>query len=96
MSIEPSKQFGDYTLVEPLAQGSMGRVFLANHRSTNESVVVKVPLEDVPPQREALEREIRALGSLQHQSIVRLLDHGTSAGVPWRSRDSKAKHCARP
>lgn len=57
----------------------MGEVWLGRHRDLGEAVAIKVLDSSRPPTKRALrviEQEIRAIASLDHDSIVKIHDHG--------------------
>lgn len=86
IAYEPDSDFGmlrDYRLTEKLGQGGMGTVYGAVHTKLDRSVAVKV----LPAQRmqnpEAVtrfEREMKAIGKLQHPNIVQAYDAGEADG----------------
>ncbi len=70
---------GQYELQEKLGSGGMGTVYRAVHRKLNRTVALKV----LPPDRfqtpdavARFEREMRAVGMLQHPNIVAAHDAG--------------------
>ncbi len=65
-----------YQLNEPLGRGGMGAVWEAIDLETNEMVAIKLLREDSLADRRLFESEIRTLGELRHENIVRLLDAG--------------------
>jgi len=69
----------EYQLVKQLGQGGMGSVYLARHRRLQRDVALKV----LPPQlakdpwyRGRFEREMAAVGGLDHPNLVRAYDAG--------------------
>ena len=80
---EPHDSIGPYRIVGALGRGGMGVVYRGVHRDSGQAVAVKTV--NVP--REALlqgiRREVRALSRLQHPGIVRIVDEGVEAGLPW-------------
>ncbi len=78
-----SMLLGPYRAVELVGQGGMGRVFRAVHRSTGEEVAIKTVRTDDESRSSSIRREIHALSLVQHPGIVRILDQGVTAGVPW-------------
>jgi F-box protein 11 len=77
---------GRYQLTERLAGGGMAEVFRATDRRLGAEVVVKAPLPDLlrhPAFATRFAREARALVRLAHPHIVRALDTGEHAGVPY-------------
>ena len=80
------QQLGDYTLLEPLGQGGMGTVYRARHAELGTLSAVKI----LQPHRSAdqatinrFEREMVAIGKLDHPNIVRALDAGEDAGQQY-------------
>jgi len=70
-------QLGEYELLEKLGQGGMGAVYKARHRRLDKIVAVKVlPLERMadPLALARFDREMRAVGRLDHPNIVRAMD----------------------
>ena len=77
------QQLGDYALLESLGQGGMGMVYRARHAELGTLTAVKI----LQPHRQAdqatidrFEREMVAIGKLDHPNIVRALDAGEDAG----------------
>jgi serine/threonine protein kinase len=72
---QPGEHIGDYEIVEPLGAGGMGAVYKVRHLISNRIEALKVLLSDAldaPELPERFLREIRLLGSLQHENIARL------------------------
>jgi serine/threonine protein kinase/tetratricopeptide (TPR) repeat protein len=74
---------GRYRILEPLGEGGMGRVFLAEDPSLGRRVAIKV----LPPEfatdaerRERLVSEARAASALNHPNIVTMHDLGEHDG----------------
>jgi hypothetical protein len=81
---EGGEVFGDYHLVEALGRGGMAVVWRAERRG--ESVALKRPLPQFLDEPEFLERFLREaeIGrTLHHPHIVRILERGDVAGVPY-------------
>jgi serine/threonine-protein kinase len=77
--------FGPYEFPnpEPLGQGAMGDVWLANETGANRLVAIKF-LRRAKDPGVWLSREIQRLGALEHQFIARLYSHGVlEDGTPW-------------
>src|SRR5581483_6194013 len=75
---------GPYRLLQPLGQGGMGVVYLAEHAQLRRQVAIKVLPHDKARDRIALERfyrEARSAAALDHPNIVRLHDVCQGAGV---------------
>ena len=75
----------DYKLVRQLATGGMGTVYLASHLKLQKDVAIKVLRTQVshndPSALARFQREMRAVGQLDHPNIVRALDAGDDAGL---------------
>ncbi len=75
---------GEYEFLEEIGHGAMGTVFKARHKKLGRSVALKLlPAEHVGDQRaiERFEREMMAVGSLNHPNIVRAHDAREIEGV---------------
>ena len=74
---------GQYRILDAIGQGGMGRVFRAEHAMMGREVAIKVlPREKSTPETEAaFRREIRMLGRLDHENLVRALDAGHDGKV---------------
>jgi predicted Ser/Thr protein kinase len=82
MGTEPHSR-GPYRVSSLLGRGTMGAVYRAEHATSGRLValkIVKVPWASLLPM---VRREIRALERLHHPGVVRILDSGAEAGVPW-------------
>lgn len=80
------RNLGVYQLIQPLGRGGMGAVYLARHRTLGKQVAIKLLPESWGMRREALarfQREIRAVGKLNHQSIVSATDAGEEHGTHY-------------
>lgn len=80
------KQLGEYELLERLGEGGMGAVYKARHQGLETLVAVKV----LHPQRQAdevtlerFQREMIAIGKLDHPQIVRAIDAGEDQGIHY-------------
>jgi serine/threonine-protein kinase len=83
-------RLGHYVLLEQLGQGGMGVVYKALQDHPNRLVAVKLALGGPLPGTAAFARfqvEIEAIGRLQHDNIVRVLDCGEHEGRPYFSMD---------
>jgi serine/threonine-protein kinase len=81
------RHIGTYTLIHPLGEGGMGRVFLAARADEQYRQFVALKLIHAGFTETELERfraERQILASLNHPNIARLLDGGmTSDGTPY-------------
>ncbi len=79
----PSDIVGDrYVIERPLAEGGMGAVYIARHRTTDATVALKVLLDptsqpDIVKTR--FVREAKVAAALGHPGIVKVLDAGDDA-----------------
>lgn len=70
-----TRTLGDYTLIKQVGQGSMGSVFLAEHRFMKKQYILKVLPEELASDRafvQRLEDEVALLASLEHPNIVKI------------------------
>ena len=74
---------GQYRIIDAIGQGGMGQVFRAEHAMMGRVVAIKVlPRAKSTPETEAaFQREIRMLGRLDHENLVRALDAGHDGKV---------------
>jgi serine/threonine-protein kinase len=78
------ERFGEYRLLEPLGRGGMASVYKAERRG--EICALKRPLRgylDDAQFRERFLREAEIGRTLHHPNIVRILERGEVAGVPY-------------
>lgn len=76
-------QVGSYRIIQWLAKGGMGEVYLARHEIMDRSVVVKVLHPDLSQNKDQVTRffnEARAAASIQHPAIVDIFDVGYADG----------------
>lgn len=86
--IEQLGAIGQYELISKLGEGGMGAVYKARHSKLDKIVAIKV----LPPERmtdqaavSRFEREMRAVGKLEHPNIVRAMDAGEADGTHFLS-----------
>lgn len=80
----------EYNILEPVAAGAMGCVYIAFQRSLARRVALKVlspELVSSPVVKERFLREARVASSLAHPNIVRVFDSGTLDGQPFIAMD---------
>ncbi len=79
----PPRLIGPYQVLELIGQGGMGAVFKALHPLLEKTVAIKVlsaaRLGD-REMRERFQREMRAVGKLDHPHLIRALDAGEAGG----------------
>jgi eukaryotic-like serine/threonine-protein kinase len=86
MTLASGSKLGPYEIVGPLGAGGMGEVYRARDTRLNRTVAIKVlpvHLADRPELRERLEREARAVASLNHPHICTLYDIGREGGTDY-------------
>ncbi len=75
-----------YEVLDELGRGGMGEVYLARQVWTGQEVALKVVsfLGHAGPALRRFRREIRVLGELRHDAIVKIFDAGMEEdGRPW-------------
>jgi serine/threonine protein kinase len=85
-AIGPGSVLRDYRILETLGEGGMGTVYLAKHERLDKTVAVKVIRDGAwsrPQARARFEREMKAVGRLNDDRIVRATDAGEAANVPF-------------
>ena len=81
-------RIGQYELLAKLGEGGMGTVYKALHRKLEKIVALKVlPAERMKDTNavERFEREMKAVGKLDHPNIVRATDAGEADGLAQES-----------
>jgi serine/threonine protein kinase len=76
-------RLGQYTVLAEIGKGGMGQVFRAEHALMGREVAVKVlpRAKSTPESEAAFRREMRMLGRLDHENLVRAFDAGYDAMV---------------
>jgi serine/threonine protein kinase len=85
MQSSSALQIGNYTLLRPLGQGGFATTYLAEHRSSQKRVALKL-LHRARANQEEVERfqlEGRLLLQLRHRHIVRAFDFGWEQATPF-------------
>lgn len=70
-----TRTLGDYTLIKQVGQGSMGSVFLAEHRFMKKQYILKVLPEELASDRAFVQRfedDVALLTALEHPNIVKI------------------------
>jgi formylglycine-generating enzyme required for sulfatase activity len=73
--ISEAKFLGDYQLIKPIGQGSLGTVYLAEHRFMKSPYALKVLPEELASDRSFIQRfeeDIALLASLDHPNLVKI------------------------
>lgn len=79
-----SRVVDEYELLTPIGKGGMGEVYKARHRRLDRIVAVKLLNRELTDNRDAVarfEREMQAVGRLEHENIVRAIDAGEDDGT---------------
>jgi serine/threonine protein kinase len=83
-TMELGPRIRDYQVLEQIGAGGMGTVYLARHTRLDKTVALKIMKGDRERDSQAIarfEREMWAVGKLEHPHIVRALDAGEEAGT---------------
>ena len=75
---------GNYELLSKIGEGGMGAVYKARHTKLDKIVAIKVLPKDKMQDKSSVarfEREMRAVGKLDHPHIVRAMDAGEENGT---------------
>jgi len=86
MTLAAGSRLGPYEILAPLGAGGMGEVYRAKDTRLDRLVAVKVlpaHLSAHPELRQRLEREARAVSSLNHPHICTLFDLGHHEGIDY-------------
>jgi len=86
MSLASGTRLGPHEIIAPLGAGGMGEVYRARDTRLDRSVAIKVlpaHLSSNPDLKARLEREARAISSLQHPHICVLHDIGHQDGIDY-------------
>src|SRR6201997_5234791 len=86
MSLASGTKLGPYEIQSPLGAGGMGEVYRARDTRLDRTVAIKVlasHLSSSPEFKQRLEREARAISSLNHPHICHLYDIGAQDGTDY-------------
>ena len=86
MSLTSGTKLGPYEINSPLGAGGMGEVYRARDTRLDRSVAIKVlaaHLSSSPELKQRMEREARAISSLNHPHICHLYDIGSQNGTDY-------------
>ncbi len=86
MALASGTKLGPYEIQSPLGAGGMGEVYRARDTRLGRDVAIKVlpaHLSSDPDLRQRMEREARAISSLNHPYICTLHDMGSQDGIDF-------------
>jgi len=86
MTLASGTKLGPYEIQSPLGAGGMGEVYRARDTRLGRDVAIKVlpaHLSSDPDLRQRMEREAKAISSLNHPYICTLHDIGSQDGVDF-------------
>jgi len=86
MALTSGTKLGPYEIQSALGAGGMGEVYRARDTRLDRTVAIKVlpaHLSDNPERQQRLEREARAVSSLNHPHICALYDMGHQDGISY-------------
>jgi serine/threonine protein kinase len=96
MPAEEGTCFGDYELIRKVAQGGMGVVFQARHKTLNRLVALKMILAGQLAAEAEVQRfraESEAAAQIDHAGIVPIFEVGERAGQHFFARASWGQVC---
>ncbi len=83
-SLPAGHRLGPYTLIRRLGSGGMATVYLASDpRGDRLAIKVMEPGHHLEEDLSRFRREFRAVASLSHPNVVKVIDKGETDGMPW-------------
>src|SRR5579859_5600342 len=86
MPLASGTKLGPYEIQSPLGVGGMGEVYRAQDTRLDRTVAIKIlasHLSSSPEFKHRMEREARAISSLNHPNICHLYDIGSQDGTEY-------------
>src|SRR5436305_8825260 len=86
MPLTSATKLGPYEVQSPLGAGGMGEVYRARDTRLDRIVAIKIlasHLSSSPELKQRMEREARAISSLNHPNICQLYDIGSQDGTDY-------------
>src|SRR6202451_4322077 len=86
MTLTSGAKLGPYEIQSELGAGGMGEVYRARDTRLDRQVAIKIlaaHLSSSPELKQRLEREARAISSLNHPHICQLYDVGSQDGTDY-------------
>jgi eukaryotic-like serine/threonine-protein kinase len=81
-TVSDVKQLGQYTLVEKIGEGAMGKVYRATHAMLRRPTAVKLLETREPGALGRFEREVQLTSQLSHPNTIAIYDYGrTPEGI---------------
>jgi formylglycine-generating enzyme required for sulfatase activity len=84
LAVDEARLLGDYKLLKQIGQGSLGTVFVAEHRFTKKQYAIKILPEELASDRAFINRfedEIAEIATLDHPNIAKMLNVSFSQGL---------------
>ena len=81
--MDQQRMLGDYNIIKLIGQGTLGMVYLAEHRFMKKQFALKILPEELSSDRgfiQRFEEEVGALSSLEHPNIVKIHNISFSQG----------------
>lgn len=89
------RTLGDYKIIKPIGHGSLGSVFLAEHRFMKRQYALKVLPEELSSDRSFIQRfeeEVSLLASLDHPNLVKIYNVSFAQGQHFLVTDCIVDH----